>query len=81
MDSCHEYYEHIFLEESTVKNIAIIRRMIDIIPSISHLFRSAEPAFRHNVVLTKWEQHYEAHPNDVTRRSQRSTLNYLRQAD
>jgi hypothetical protein len=60
-----------------MKNNTIIRCGIDAMRCICRLFSSAEAAVRHNVVLAKWEQHYDAHPNSYTRQKQYGVLNYL----
>ena len=59
----------------------IIRRSIDAIRRIYRFFSSAEPAVRHNAVLAKWEQYYEARPTSFTRRSQHSAPLHLTSAD
>ncbi len=64
-----------------MRDTAIIRRGMDAIRRISRFFSSAEPAVRHNIVLAKWEQHYDAYPDSFSRRQQHSILNYLTPAD
>ena len=59
----------------------ILRRTIDAIGRISGLFSSTEPVVRHNHLLRKWEQYYDAHPNGFTHRRQHGLLNYLTPAD
>ena len=36
---------------------------------------------KHNVILAKWDEHYNMNPNEFIYRSQRSTLNYITPAD
>jgi hypothetical protein len=55
----------------------IIRRGIDAIRCISRFLSSAEPVVRHNAVLAKWEQYYDAHPTTFTRQNQHGALRYL----
>ena len=59
----------------------ILGRVIDAIGRISGFFSSSEPAARHNPVLAKWDQYYDAHPNSFVHRRQNSALNYLTPTD
>jgi hypothetical protein len=45
------------------------------------IIRCGIDAIRHNVVLAKLEQHYDAHPNSYTPQKQHGILNYLTAAD
>ena len=67
--------------EITVKDKTILGRVIDAIGHISGFFSSSEPAARHNPVLAKWDQYYDAHPNSFVHRRQHSVLIYLTPAD
>ena len=51
---------------------------------IRSLFSMSEGAHAkpvHNVVLAKWEDHYDRHPCDASRRHRSNTLSYLTPAD
>ena len=67
--------------EINVKDKTILGRAIDAIGHVSSFFSSTEPAARHNPVLAKWEQYYDAHPNSFAHRRQHRALNYLTPAD
>ena len=67
--------------EITVKDKTILRRVIDTIGHISGFFSATEPEARHNSVLAKWEQYYDARPNSFAHRRQHRVLNYLTPAD
>lgn len=58
-----------------------IRRGINAILRMLGSFTSAQPPVRHNAVLAKWEQHYDAHPNAFTHQKRYSALRYLTPAD
>jgi len=51
---------------------------------IQSLFRSSEdsnPTPVHNVVLAKWEDHYDRHPCNLSRQRRSNRLSYLTPAD
>ena len=58
-----------------------IRQGIDAILRKLGSFTTAQPPARHNAVLAKWEQHYDAHPNAFTHQKRYATLKYLTPAD
>ena len=58
--------------------MTIIRRAVG---RISGFFTSTDPVVRHNHVLAKWEQYYEARPNSFAHRRQHGTLSYFTKAD
>ena len=51
---------------------------------IQSLLRSSEdsdPKPVHNVLLAKWDDHYDRHPCDLSRARRSNTLSYLTPAD
>jgi len=51
---------------------------------IQSLFQSSErtdPKPVHNVVLAKWEDHYDRHPCNLSRQRRSNRLSYLTPAD